>query len=305
MNLSKTTKVLLIILSLVLAGAATWFFYKKENGDPESGLKPRIEMGVARISAITDSTLDLNLDLLVHNPLPIGLDIESMAYTVRMGETTIVENEYAEPFVVKGRDSSTISVAAQLKLLKMIQEIKEQDRLGNDSIDYHMESTLHLRKPFLGKDTLRISKDMRMEVYHLPEIEVLGFDLEKFRLNKSDITLKWKLTNKNSFPLEFRNPTYSINVGKQDQLLKGSTQEGTLVKANSTDTYDIPFKLDMGDLLKTAGQLLVQGKDLPFKLDFKCTLKSPNEMVNNSTLNYIIAGELRDLEELKKMMDKK
>lgn len=303
--MNKTTKILLVLLVLLLAGGAAWYFYKKENGNPVSGLKPRIEMGVARISAITDSTLDLSLDLLVHNPLPVGLDIASMAYTVKMGKTTIVEDEYAKPFVVEARDSSTVSVAAQLKLLKLIEEINEQDRLGNDSVDYHMEGTFRLRKPFLGKDTVRISKDMRMEVYHLPEVEVLGFDLEKFRLNKSDIILKLKLTNNNSFPLEFRNPTYSINVGKQEQLLKGSTQGGTLVKANSTDTYEIPFKLDMGDLLKTAGQLLFQGKDLPFKLNFKCTLKSPNEMVDNSTLNYIVAGELRDLEELKKMMDKK
>ncbi len=304
--MNKTTKILLILLLLALGWRlAAWYFYKKENANPESGLKPRIEMGVARISAITDSTLDLSLDLLVHNPLPVGLDIESMAYTVRMGETTIVENEYAKPFVVEGRDSSTVNVAAQLNLLNLIEEINKQDRLGNDSVDYHMEGILNLRKPFLGKDTLRISRDMRMEVYHLPEVEVLGFDLEKFRLNKSDITLKLKLTNKNSFPLEFKNPTYSINVGKQDQLLKGSTSGGTTVQAKSTDTYEIPFKLDMGDLVKTAGQLLFQGKDLPFKLNFKCTLASPNEMVNNSTLNYIVDGELRDLEELKNMMNKK
>lgn len=303
--MNKTTKILLLLLVLLLAGVAAWYFYKKENGNPESGLKPRIEMGVARISAITDSTLDLNLDLLVHNPLPVGLDIASMAYTVKMGKTIIVEDEYAKPFVVDARDSSTVSVATQLKLLKLIEEIKEQDRLGNDSVDYHMEGTFRLRKPFLGKDTVRISKDMRMEVYHLPEIEVLGFDLEKFRLSQSEAILKLKLTNNNSFPLEFKNPTYSINVGKQEQLLKGSTQGGTLVKPNSTDTYEIPFKIDMGDLLKTAGQLLFQGKDLPFKLDFKCTLASPNEMVNNSKLNYMVEGQLKDLDKLKSMMDKK
>ncbi len=286
-------------------GLTAWYLYKDKKGNPISGLKPRIELAVARIRAITDSTLDLSLDLLVHNPLPVGLDIASMAYTVKMGETTIVEDEYAKPFVVEARDSSTVSVAAQLNLLKLIEKTNELDRLGNDSVDYHIESVFRLRKPFLGKDTLRISKTKRMEVYHLPEIEVLGFDLEKFRLNKSDIILKLKLTNDNSFPLEFRNPTYSINVGKQDQLLKGNNQGGTLVKANSTDTYEIPFKIDMGDLLKTAGQLLFQGKDLPFKLNFKCTLKSPNEMVNNSTLNYIVDGELRDLDQLKKMMSKK
>lgn len=303
--MNKTTKTILILLLVATVGIVAWYLYKEKNGNPVSGLKPRIELAVARIDAITDSTLDLTLNLLVDNPLPVGLDVKSMLYTIKMAETTILENEYAKPFVVKARDSSRVSIAAQLNLLKLIKEINEQDRLGHDSVNYHIEGVFNLREPFLGKDTLRISTDRRMVVYHLPEIEVLGFDLEKFRLSESEAILKLKLTNKNPFPLEFRNPRYSIDVGKQGNLLEGSTSGGTNVAANSTDTYEIPFQIDMGDLLKTAGQLIFQGKSLPFKLNFKCELKSSNEMVDNTDLNYIVEGELKDLDKLKNMMKKK
>ena len=303
--MNKTIKILLILLVLALAGVAAWYFYKEKNANPVSGLKPRIELAVARINAITDSTLDLTLNLLVDNPLPVGMDIESMTYTIKMDETTILENDYAKPFVIEARDSSKVSIAAQLNLLNLIKEINEQDRLGHDSTDYHIESVLNLRKPFLGKDTIRFSTEKRMVVYHLPEIEVLGFDLEKFRLSQSEAILKLKLTNKNPFPIEFRNPEYSIDVGKQGNLLQGSTSGSTNVEANSNGTYEIPFQIDMGDMLKTAGQLIFQGKSLPFKLNFKCKLQSTNEMVNNTDLNYVVDGEMKDLDKLKNMMKAK
>ena len=305
MNLSKTAKTLLIILLLLILGAAGWYFYKKKEGNPVSGLKPRLEMAAVRIDAITDNTLDLTLSLLLDNPLPVGLDIEDMAYTVKMNGTTIVEEEHTEPFVVEARDSSTLDVATQLNLKKLIAEINQQDRLGNDSADYHFEGVFHLRKPFLGQDTLRLSMDRRLAVYHLPEVKAAGFNLERFRLSQSEILLTLQLVNDNPFPIEFRNPTYSLDVGKQGGLLQGSVQGGTKVAASSTDTYEIPFSVDMGELLKTGGQVLFQGSSLPFRLNFKCKLVSDNEMVNNSDLNYVVDGELGDLKKLKDMMDKK
>ncbi|WP_373516140.1 LEA type 2 family protein [Persicitalea sp.] len=305
MNLSKTTKTLLIFLALLLLGAAVFYFYKQENANPVSGLKPRLEMAAVRIDAITDSTLDLTLDLLLDNPLPVGLDVANMAYSVKMNETVILEDEYAKPFVVKASDSSSLSISTQLNLKNLIAEVNEQDRLDNDSADYHFEGVFHLRKPFLGKDTLRLAMDRRAFVYHLPEIKVVGFNLEKFRLSESEVLLRLQVTNDNPIALEFKNPTYSIDLGKQGNVLEGSNPGGTKVGKNSNKTFEVPFTVDMGELLKTGGQLLFQGNSLPFKLNFKCKLASDNEMLKNSDLNYVVEGDMEDLQELKKMIDKK
>lgn len=305
MNISKNAKTLLIILFVLILGAAGWFLYNKQNANPISGLKPRLEMATVRVDGITDSTMDLTIDLLLHNPLPVGLDVADMAYEVRMNETVIVKDEYAKPFVVKASDSSSLNIAAQLNLKKLIAEINEQDRLGKDSADYHFEGIFHLRKPFLGKDTLRLAMDKRAFVYHLPEIKVVGFNLEKFRLSQSEVLLRLQVTNTNPFAIEFKNPTYSIDLGKQGNVLEGSNPGGTKVGKNGTETFEVPFSVDMGDMLKTGGQMLFQGNSLPFKLRFKCKLASDNEMLNNSDLNYVVEGDMEDLKELQKMIKKK
>lgn len=306
MNLSYTTKIILALLLVVVAGGTVWFFvYKKNNADPISGLKPRLEVAVGRVSAITDSTLDLTLNLLLYNPLPVGLDVASMAYAIKMDETTIIADNYARPFVVKASDSSTVSIAAQLNLKKLIEEVNRQDRLGNDSADYHIEGVFNLREPFLGQDTLRLSLDKRMFVYHLPQIEAAGFNLDKFRLSQSEVLLKLKVTNNNPFSVEFKDPKYSIDLGKQGNVLKGSTTGGTKVAKNSSKTFEIPFEVDMGELLKTGGQLILQGKSLPFRLDFNCTLASNNSSIDGSALQYIVEGDLGDLQKLGEMIKKK
>ncbi len=305
MNLSTTAKTFLIIFVLLLLGAVGWYFYKNENGNPVSGLKPRVEVADVRIGAITDSTLDVALNLLLHNPLPVGLDVADMAYSVHMNETVILEDNYAKAFVVKASDSSSLDIATQLNLKNLIAEVNQQDRLGNDSADYHFEGVFHLQKPFMGKDTLRLSMDKRAFVYHLPEVKVVGFNLEKFRLGESEVLLKLQVTNKNPFTLEFKNPTYSLDVGDQGNMLRGSSPGGTKVGQNSSEIYEVPFSIDMGELLKTGGQLLFQGDDLPFRLNFKCKLASDNEMLNNTDLNYVVEGDMEDLKELKSMIDKK
>ncbi len=305
MNLSKTAKTLLILLAVILLGAAGWYFYKQENANPVSGLKPRLEMAAVRIDGITDNSLDFTLNLLLHNPLPIGLDVADMAYTVKMNETVIVEDEYAKPFVVKASDSSSLSVATQLNLKALIAEVDEQKRLGNDSADYHFEGVFHLRKSFLGQDTLRLAMDRRAFVYHLPEIKVVGFNLEKFRLGESEVLLRLQVSNDNPIALEFKNPTYSLDLGKQGGVIRGSNPGVTKVGKNSNQTFEVPFSVDMGELLKTGGQLLFQGDDLPFKLNFKCQLASDNEMLNNSDLDYVVEGDMADMKQLQEMIKKK
>ncbi|MPR33133.1 LEA type 2 family protein [Salmonirosea aquatica] len=298
MNLSQTTKVLLLILLLVLIGVAAWYLYKEKNGNPVSGLKPRIEMGVGRINNFTDKTIDLTLNLLVDNPLPIGLDIEDFSYSVQMDGDTILENNYTEPLRIESRDSTVVTLPSQMNI-STLKAVNERAATGRDSADYHFAGVFHLRKPVLGKDTLRLSMDKRLPRYRLPQVEVVGYDMKKFGLSESKIVLQLKFKNRNAFPIEFKDPAYEVDLGSQKSLAKGTVAGVTQVSGGSEEIYDIPLAVDMGDLLKSIGQLIGQGKSLPFKLNFNCTLSSDNEMFKNSDVNLIIEGDLEDLQKIK------
>jgi LEA14-like dessication related protein len=305
MTLSKRVKTAVIVIVVMLAGGIIWFFiYKKKNENPVSGLLPRVEMGFGHISNITDSTIDLRLDLLVHNPLPIQLDIKGFDYFVQMNGVTIIENDYPKPLLLKAHDSTVVALPSQLNIKKLSNEGKKEAAKGEDSANYHFEGLFHLAKPFLGKDTIRLSKDKRLPLYRLPKVEIVGYDMEKFRLSKSEIVLKLKFTNQNPFGIQFRNPSYVVDLGKQKRLAEGSVKSVTKVPGKSTEMFEIPLAINMGKLIKAAGQLIGQGKSLPFTLYFKSKLVSDNDIFKDSDVNIVVDGALSDLETVQKNLSK-
>lgn len=305
MSSSKTIRTVLFFVIFILAGGVTWYFYKKKNENPVSGLKPRVEMGIGRISNITDSTIDLSLNLLLHNPLPIGFDIKGFDYSVKMNDVTILENNYRKPLAIKANDSTMVALPSQLKIKNISKEGDKESEKGQDSADYHFESVFHLQKPFLGKDSLVLSMDKRLPLYRLPKVEVVEFDMEKFRLSKSDVVIKLKFSNRNSFPIQFKNPSYVIDLGKQKRLAEGKVKGMTKVNGKSSEIYEIPLSLNMGKLLKAAGQILVKGKEIPFALYFKSQLVSENDVFKDSDINILVDGELKDMDTVKKNLSAK
>lgn len=306
--MSRPVKIILIIVVLLVilaTGAVIWFKkYKEKNENPVSGLLPKVEMGFGHITNITDSTIDLRLDLLVHNPLPLTLDVRDFNYFVQMNGVTIVENDHTEPLVIKAHDSTMVALPSTLKIKKLSQEGKEESAKGEDSANYHFEGLFHLQKPFLGKDTIRLSMDKRLPLYRLPKVEIVGYDLEKFRLKKSEIVLKLKFTNRNPFGIQFRNPSYVVDLGKQKRLAEGHVTSLTKVPAKKSELFEIPLSVNMGKLLKAAGQLITQGKSVPFTLYFKSALASENDIFKNSDVNIVVDGELKDLDNVKKNLGK-
>ncbi len=300
MNVPKPVKSLLLIALLIVVGWTAWYFYKARHENPVSGLTPKVEMGIGRITQITDSTVDLSLKLLVHNPLPMGLDVKGFDYLVQMNGVTIVENKYTEPLKLKARDSTVVLLPSQLKIRNLSIEGDKATVESEDSADYHFEGVFHFAKSFLGKDSLVLSMDRRLPLYRLPKVEVVGYDVEKFRLNQSDVVIQLKFSNNNQFPIQFRNPSYVVDLGKQKRLAEGTVSGITTVRAKSTEIYEIPLAVDMGELLKAAGQIILKGKDLPFTLYFKCKLVSENDVFKDSDVNIVVDGELKDIATVKK-----
>ncbi|REA57898.1 Water stress and hypersensitive response domain-containing protein [Dyadobacter luteus] len=303
MSMQRPVKITLIIVLILVLVAGGWYFfkvYKGENENPVSGLKPKVELGIGQVSNITDSTVDVKLNLLIHNPLPVGFDLDGFDYFVTMNDKKIVENNYEKPLALKARDSSAIELPAQLKI-KNISEIGDAaTERGEDSANYHFETVFHLKKPLLGKDSITLSVDKRLPLWQLPKVEVAGYDVEKFRLSKSEIVLQLKFTNRNSFPIQFKNPSYVIDLGKQKRLAEGSVKGFTKVKGKSSEIYEIPLAIDMGKILKAAGQIIVNGKDIPFTLYFKSVLVSENDIFKDSDVNVVVNGELKDMATVQK-----
>ncbi|WP_353721667.1 LEA type 2 family protein [Dyadobacter sp. 676] len=296
-----------VIIILVLAGVAfaIWYFFQKSGPDPVSGLKPRVEMSVGRISDITDSTLKMELKTVVYNPLPVGMHLKGINYEVKMNGKSIVEDRYGKPLEVAAADSSLLTLPAKVKIRNLRVEGDEEASRGNDSADYHFQTVLHFERPFLGKDSLVLDIDKRLPLYRLPKIKMAGYDFKKLGLKESDIVVKVEVANMNPFSLEFQNPVYAMDLGKQKRFAEGAVKGITKVKSKSRDIYEIPLEVSLGKVIKAGAQIIGKGKELPFTFYFKSKIKSESEVLNNSDINLVMDGELKDVESFQKNMQRK
>lgn len=298
-------KWILILVLIAAAAFAVWYFFRKSEPNPVSGLKPRVEMSIAHIGEITDSTIKMELKTLVNNPLPIGMHLKAINYVVKMNDRTIVEDHYGKPLEVKAADSSLLTLPAKVKIRNLRVEGDEEAAKGRDSADYHFKTILHFEKPFLGKDSLVLDVDKRLPLYRLPMVKMAGYDFKKLGLKESDIVVKVEVTNLNPFSLEFQDPVYVMDLGKQKRFAEGTVKGITKVKSKSKDIYEIPLEVSLGKVIKAGAQLIGKGKELPFSFYFKSKIKSESEVLNNSDINLIMDGELKDLEAFQRNLDRK
>lgn len=300
MKQRKSFKPIIIILLLVAVAFGVWYFFKKSKPDAVTGLKPHVEMSIARISDVTDSTIKMDLKLLVNNPLPVGMHLKNINYVVKMNGTTIVEDHYDKPLEINAADSSLLTLPAKVKIKKLRIEGDDLAAKGQDSAEYHFKTILHFEKSFLGKDSLVLEMDKRLPLYRLPMIKMAGYDFKKLGLKESDIVVKVEVTNLNPFSLEFQNPRYAMDLGKQKRFAEGAVTGITKVKSKSKDVYEIPLSVSLGKVIKAGAQMIGKGKELPFTFYFKAKIKSESEVLNNSDINLVMDGELKDVEAFQK-----
>jgi LEA14-like dessication related protein len=300
MNKRKPFKWIIIVLLLAGVGIAAGYFFKKSKPDAVTGLKPHIEMSIARISDVTDSTIKMELKTLVYNPLPVGMHLKNINYVVKMNGKTIIEDHYDKPLEVKATDSSLLTLPAKVKIRNLRVEGDETAAKGQDSADYNFKTILHFEKSFLGKDSLVLDIDKRLPLYRIPMIKMAGYDVKKLGLKESDIVVKIEVTNLNPFSLEFQDPVYAMDLGKQKRFAEGAVQGITKVKSKTKDIYEIPLSVSLGKVIKAGGQMIGKGKELPFTFYFKSKIKSESEVLNGSDMNLVMDGELKDVEAFQK-----
>lgn len=305
MSSRSVFKWILILVLIAAVAFAVWYFFRKSDPDPVSGMKPRVEMSIAHIGEITDSTIKMELKTLVHNPLPIGMHLKAINYVVRMNDRTIVEDHYSKPLEVNAADSSLLTLPAKVKIRNLRVEGDKEAGKGRDSADYHFKTILHFEKPFLGKDSLVLDMDKRLPLYRLPVVKMAGYDFKKLGLKESDIVVKVEVTNLNPFSLEFQDPKYAMDLGKQKRFAEGAVQGITKLKSKSKDIYEIPLEVSLGKVIKAGAQVLTKGKELPFTFYFKSKIKSQSEVLNNSDINLVMDGELKDVEAFQRNLERK
>lgn len=123
--------IVVVIILLILFFALKWYNKEKKEAYP-TFFKPRVEMSLFKIKKITQDITDMDMKLLIDNPLPIGIQLDSLRYKIYIGGVEVIESTYPKTIHLEANDSSYISFPVIMKN-KQLQEILK--KLENQNID--------------------------------------------------------------------------------------------------------------------------------------------------------------------------
>lgn len=287
-----------VLLTGLLAFVIFFFWFRAKNEDSRAGLKPKMGMAISKIDQITDSTVSMSLRLLIDNPLPAGLKIQNFSYLVKLEETEIIKSTYAEKLEVLPEDSTWVNLPVKVRIEKLTSLTEKLAKLS-DSARYQFEAIINLEKPVLGQRIVQITVEKYLPLIRLPKVEIVKFDLEKIRLTNSEIVIRLKLSNPNVFDINFKDPQYTFDLGKQTDLVHGQKEGLTKIPAKDASIFEIPAGINLGKTLKTAGHLILKGKKLPFKMHFETKVMSENAVMNKAAMKIDLQGDLKDIQDLR------
>lgn len=298
--MKKGWLIALVLLLIGFAGAYIWYQQldnkaKAEGGPNDNTLKPRLEMSNVTITNISDEAIDLKLNLLIDNPLPVAFTALQLDYSLSIAGQEVMKDAYKKPISIKSGDSTVVTLPVKLLGQKFVNVLKELEAKGIDSTDYTVRNSFALDVPILGEKTFVITIVKKLPTLYIPKVTVEAIDLGRVGLQRTDVAAKVNILNKNKFPINLTDVRYTVKIdGKL--INEGVQTDPILIKKQATTPVVFPVTMKPGKALSILPKALFDKKDTPYEVDFTAKIldKGDNPMIDQSKIASKITGTLAD-----------
>lgn len=252
------------------------------------------------ITDISDDAIDMTMQLLIDNPLPVGFKAHQLDYTVYIANTPVVEDAYKKAIEIKSGDSTLVTLPVKLKAETMTKVLKTLEQKGIDSTTYKVRSSFALDVPILGEKTFAVTIEKRLPTLYIPKIKIDDIDFGPLGLKRTDVATKVSVTNKNKFPFNITDARYTVTIDGKE-IADGHQPDSILIKAQATTPVIFPVTARPGKTLSVLPKMLFNKKNTPYTVNFRCKLvdKEGDKSFSNSKFAATINGTLDDFKKLK------
>jgi LEA14-like dessication related protein len=171
---------LVLLVVLLGGGIFAYRWYKATDGNPLAAFKePKVDLYGFFIKSVNFQRTVADVQILVENNSPVGLDADSLHYEVYIEGTEVTRGSYNRPIHLKASDTTLITLPVTLdnqRLLRILRGLEGQ----RDSADYTFKAKVFADLPLLKGKPLQIQFTRKMPVYIIPELKMLEEQLRKF-----------------------------------------------------------------------------------------------------------------------------
>jgi LEA14-like dessication related protein len=229
----KVKKKWIILLALLLAIAAysvyLWvdFLQRRKENEAVTFIKPRVHSTLVTVNSFTKDKTSLYLTLLVDNPSPFGITIDSMSYVIYIDAYEVMKGFHAQKNVLAPGDSNKISLPLAVDNQQLIGILRKLKKEGRETVEYSVDFDFFVNLPFLKDKPLDYVYKEVGPVLIPPDISFEGITIHKISLKDASITMRIKVVNHNSFPYRFQKSFFKLKL--DDKYVASSNLEALLV----------------------------------------------------------------------------
>lgn len=119
-----------VIVVAVLAVGVFLMVKTKGSGKEVADYEvPEIQLARMQLTNLTAEKADMNMNMVIDNPAPVGLSIDSLHYVVYIDANEAARTTYPDAVRIEANDSSNVSLPLTLyydKLESVIQKLEQQ-----------------------------------------------------------------------------------------------------------------------------------------------------------------------------------
>jgi LEA14-like dessication related protein len=284
-----------LLALFVVVHVVRWAVLK--NSDPSATLVlPRLELAALKVNELSSDHAQIDMRMVLHDPLPFGLVIDSLEYVFRINGEEVLRSTRASRFELDAYDTSHVVLPLSVPHKKVTDLLKRLEQRNVDSVEYAITTTMHTRSPLAKDGVIELNASRRLPLFLLPDITVTDINISDFGLKETDMTTVVTIGNPNKIRFALRELEYEMTVGG-GELLNGTLTNGIDIPALDTVTISLPVEVKPGKAIGSVVQLLFK-PGAPYHFHLRTRLVSDQPSIDGSLVIIERNGVLRDLKQL-------
>lgn len=291
----RVGKVIIIGIGIVILAGILYLaisFLGSDNGIKER-VVPQLELADMQVTNLTAERADMDMNMIIDNPAPVGIKIDSLYYTIFIEGHEVASTTYPDPLQIESGQRTKVSLPLTVyydKLQSLLDELEEE---GRDTVQYTLDAILFIYAALIP-DEINLTVEERLPLVRIPDIRVTDLSIEDISLSGAVIQVATYVVNRNVFSMGFEDIHYSLVLGDNEPM-EGHKPEPVRIEAKDTAFIQMPVELDFGNMGRGLLDYIREGGDLPYNFSLRTRLVSDAHMLEESEMNMQVTGTLDEL----------
>ncbi|MBT30711.1 MAG: hypothetical protein CMO01_13710 [Thalassobius sp.] len=295
----KKKKIFIAVSSLIILVVV--FFLSKDTEtvqEIKESVTPSMYLTNIQINNLTSDQAKMDMLVLFDNPLPVGLSVDSIFYTIFIENTLIAKSTYRDPLQIESGDSATISLPVTVNVDKLDSLLKDLEADGKDSVDYAVVTEFN-DNSMLTPESFNLQVSKKLPLVKFPEIQIQNLKVSHIGVKNTEIEVTSNIENPNVFSVGLQDIHLQLQLD-DNKVLKGTKEGNIELPSNSTTPTSFTFSIALDEAFKSLIDLIKEGKDLEFSLNMDADLVSDQTILKDGKINLEVQENLKDLQKFAK-----